>query len=245
MSSFINLNPEFQSNHVTVDVWSDIVCPFCYIGKRNLEKALEITALSNDTNIVWHSFELAPDTVTDPSVSIYEALGQRKGWSIEQSRQIHKQMEQRALESGLVYNFDRTIPANSFKAHRLLHLALKRSVQNEAKELLLKAYFTDGMNIDDETILINLGTTIGLHDAEIRAALMDDSNALEVRKDIDAAQKLGINGVPFFVFNQKYAISGAQPVEVFVQALTKVSEESRGDQFSSNNADSCGMDGVC
>lgn len=245
MSSYINLSPKIQSNLVTVDVWSDIVCPFCYIGKRNLEKALEITGLSKSTNIIWHSFELAPDAVTDPKVSIYEALGKRKGWNLDQSKLIHKQMEQRALESGLVYNFDRTIAANSFRAHRLLHLALKRGVQSEAKEVLLKAYFTDGMNIDDENTLIQLGTSIGLIDAEIREALLNESTALEVRKDIDAARALGINGVPFFVFNQKYAISGAQPVDVFVQALTKVSEEFRSDNLSSDEIDSCGVDGAC
>ncbi len=245
MSNFINLNPGTNPNSVTVDVWSDIVCPFCYIGKRNLEKAIELTGLQGNTAIVWHSFELAPDAVTDANVSIYEALGKRKGWSLEQSVQIHRQMEQRALESGLVYDFDKTVPANSFKAHRLLHLALRQHVQNEVKELLLKAYFTDGENIDDDTFLIGLGTSAGLNKADIQASLKDESVAGEVMEDVRTAQTLGISGVPFFVFNQKYAISGAQPVEVFVQALTKIKEENQINPSSSANAEYCGPDGVC
>lgn len=225
MSKLKNLNLDQQTETIYVDAWSDIVCPFCYIGKRNFENALEQAGLTGIVNVVWHSFELAPDAQTNPDATIYEELGKRKGWSLEQSTQIHKQMEQRAKESGLQYNFDKTVPANSLKAHRLLHLAKKHDVQNQVKELLFIGYFTDGKNIDDEDFLIETGSQAGLNEEEIRNALQSDSIEKEIHEDIENARKLGIQGVPFFILNQKYALSGAQPVEVFVEALEKVKEE--------------------
>jgi protein disulfide-isomerase len=219
---------------IYIDIWSDIVCPFCYIGKRHFEEAVERTGLKENIKVVWHSFELAPDAETKPGSSIYEELAKRKGWSLEQSKQIHQQMEQRAKESGLEYNFGKTIPANSFKAHRLLHLANKQRVQNEVKELLLQGYFTNGKNIDDEETLIKIGEDAGLHEGDIREAMNSNSIEKEVREDIENARKLGIQGVPFFVLNQKYAISGAQPVETFIEGLEKVKSEIG---FQSENKD--------
>lgn len=245
MSKLENITPDTQTETITVDVWSDIVCPFCYIGKRNFENAIDQAGLSEMVNVVWHSFELAPDAKTNPDASIYEELGKRKGWSLEQSKQIHKQMEQRARESGLEYDFDKTIPANSFKAHRLLHLAKKQGVQNEVKEFLLKGYFTDGKNIDDEAYLIETAKKFELSEEEVRNALKSDAIDKEVREDIERARKLGIQGVPFFVLNQKYALSGAQPVEVFVEALEKVKEEMGIQSLNSSDAAFCGPDGNC
>lgn len=225
MNNLENITPHRQAKTMVIDVWSDIVCPFCYIGKRNLEKALEQAGLSELANVVWHSFELAPDAQTSPGSTIYEELGKRKGWSPEQSRQIHKQMEQRAKASGLEYDFDRTVPANSFRAHRLLHLAKEHGVQDDVKESLLKGYFTDGKNIDDEAFLVETGKQFGLSEDEVRNSLKSDAFEKEVREDIESARRLGIQGVPFFILNQKYALSGAQPVEVFVEALEKVKSE--------------------
>ncbi|MCC5908561.1 MAG: DsbA family oxidoreductase [Balneolaceae bacterium] len=245
MSKLKNITPGKKTDTIFVDVWSDIVCPFCYIGKRNLENALEESGLTEFVKVVWHSFELAPDAQTNSGATIYEELGKRKGWSTEQSLQIHKQMEQRAKESGLDYDFDQTVPANSFKAHRLLHLAKNRNVQNEVKENLLKGYFTDGKNIDDEEYLIETGREAGLVDDEVRNALQSDTIEKEVREDIENARKLGIQGVPFFILNQKYALSGAQPVEVFVQALEKVKEEMGIQSLNSDDTAFCGPDGNC
>ncbi len=244
MNNLKNLNPEANIEPIYVDIWSDIVCPFCYIGKRNFENALKQSGLKDSVKVVWHSFELAPDAQTKPDASIYEELAKRKGWSTEQSKQIHKQMEQRAKESGLNYDFDKTIPANSFQAHRLLHLAKKKGVQNEVKEKLFKAYFTDGKNIDDEELLIQIGKVAGLKEEEIRSALMSSDIEKEIKEDIQNARKLGIQGVPFFVLDQKYALSGAQPVEAFVQALEKVKEE-RNTEKSSVEGEVCGPDGNC
>jgi len=245
MNNLEDLTPDQKTEPLYVDVWSDIVCPFCYIGKRNLEDAVDKTGLTDAVKVVWHSFELAPDAETKPEASIYEELAKRKGWSTEQSKQIHEQMEQKAKESGLEYNFDQTIPANSFKAHRLLHLANKRHVQNEVKELLLKSYFTDGKNIDDEETLVEAGKHAGLKEDEIREALHSEAFENEVREDIENARKLGIQGVPFFVLNQKYAISGAQPVGVFVEALEKLKEELDLNSLSDTDGAFCGPEGNC
>jgi len=245
MNTLENLNPNQKTEPIYVDVWSDIVCPFCYIGKRNLEDAVGKAGLNDVVKVVWHSFELAPDAKTNPDASIYEELAKRKGWSHEQSKQIHQQMEQRAKESGLEYNFDKTIPANSLKAHRLLHLAGKYHVQNEVKELLLKGYFTDGKNIDNEDFLVITGKQAGLKEGEIREALYGVTFENEVREDIDNARKLGIQGVPFFVLNQKYAISGAQPVEVFVEALEKVKADLNLNGLSEADGAYCGPDENC
>jgi len=245
MNNLENITPDQKTEMMVADVWSDIVCPFCYIGKRNFENALEQTGLAEFVKVVWHSFELAPDAKTNPGTTIYEELGKRKGWSLEQSRKIHMQMEQRAKESGLEYDFDQTVPANSFKAHRLLHLARKHGVQNEVKESLLKGYFTDGKNIDDEDYLVETGIEAGLNEEIIRIALKSEATEKEVREDIESARKLGIQGVPFFVLNQKYAISGAQPVEVFVEALEKVKSEMGIQSLNNDDTAFCGPDGNC
>lgn len=245
MSKIENLNIDKQNETLYIDVWSDIVCPFCYIGKRNLEKALEQTGLTDVVKVVWHSFELAPDAQTNPDTTIYEELGKRKGWTVDQSTKIHRQMEQRAKQSGLEYNFDITVPANSFKAHRLLHLAKKHNVQNEIKELLFSGYFTNGKNIDDEDFLVETGKQAGLHEEKIHNALKSSSIGQEIHEDIKNARKLDIQGVPFFILNQKYSVSGAQPVEVFVEALDKVKEELNLDKLSNENNAFCGPDGTC
>lgn len=245
MNDLENIIPDRQTDKMDIDVWSDIVCPFCYIGKRNLENALEQAGLTELVNVVWHSFELAPDAETNPGATIYEELGKRKGWSLDQSREIHKQMEQRAKASGLEYDFDKTVPANSFKAHRLLHLAKGHGVQNEMKESLLKGYFTDGKNIDDEAWLLEIVKPFGLSEDEVRNALQSDEIEKEIHDDIGSARKLGIQGVPFFILNQKYALSGAQPVEVFVDALEKVKEEMGIQSLNSDDSAFCGPDGKC
>jgi len=246
MSKLKNLTPDPQTETIVVDVWSDIVCPFCYIGKRNLENALEQSGFKDKVKVVWHSFELAPGAQIKPNATIYEELGKRKGWSLDQSRQIHMQMQQRAKEFGLKFNFDQTVPANSFKAHRLLHLAKKRGVQNDVKENLLKGYFTDGKNIDDEDYLVETGIEAGLTKEEIHNALQSDAIEKEVREDIGNARKLGIHAVPFFVLNQKYALFGAQPVEVFIKAIGKIKGEmSSGTLRDDGNGLFCGPDENC
>lgn len=202
-----------------IEIWSDVMCPFCYIGKRRFEDALQNTGHKNDITVEWKSFQLNPDMQTDPSVNIDEYLAQVKGWSLEQAKEMNAHVTGMAAEAGLTYNFDKAIVANSFNAHRFTHLAKKHGLGDAAEEQLFKAYFTDGKNTDDIAILIELGTAIGLDAAEIKLTLESDAFADEVRSDIHEARQLGINGVPFFVLNRKYGISGAQAVPVFEQTI--------------------------
>lgn len=208
---------------MTIEIWSDIVCPFCYIGKRRLEKALKQTGMTGQLDVVWKSFQLNPHQVTRPGVSVLEDLSNSKGWSMEQTRQITAQVTHMAATEGLVYNFDIAVVANSMRAHRLLQWAKTHGKGDAMKEALLRAYFVEGKNIDDAQDLIALAVENNLPADEARAVLTDaDAFANEVQNDLKEAAQIGVRGVPFFVFDRKYAISGAQPLEVFVDTLGKM-----------------------
>lgn len=232
-----------------VQIWSDVVCPFCYIGKRNFEQALEQFDNSEDIEIQWKSFQLQPDAAPDGSKDQYEALAESKGVSLEQSKKMHAQIAEKAKQVGLEYDFDHAIPANTFNAHRLSHLAAKHGVQNKAEERLFSAYFTEGKNIDDDETLMELGKNIGLPEEEIRELLAGDLYADEVKADISKARKVGVQGVPFFVLNDKYAVSGAQPAEALLEALQKAySEYEKENQLQVIDTEgngACSIDGNC
>lgn len=219
------INPQKEENKINIDIWSDIVCPFCYIGKRNFEAALEQNGLKDKVNVTWHSFELAPDAVTKPEGNVYEDLAARKGWTEENTRKMHQQVIERANEVGLDYNFDIAVPANSKNAHRLLHLAKKHNVQDEVKESLFKGYFIEGKNIDDAQTLADIGRAAGLSAEDVKETLENKLFEAEIMADIREASSIGVQGVPFFVFNRKYGVSGAQPVQAFSDVFQKVSEE--------------------
>ena len=229
-----------------VEIWSDVMCPFCYIGKRKFESALEQFPGKGNVEIRWRSFQLAPDLKTDPGISAHEYLAEKKGWTLDYSLDVHNQMTATARGIGLEYNFDKAIPANSFKAHRLSHLAVKHDLQNAAEERLFAAYFTEGLNIDDDETLLRLGKEIGLPGDEIVAMLESDLYADNVQEDIYIAQQIGVRGVPFFVFDNKYTVSGAQPSEVFSGVLEKIRAESAL-VAGNDNTDgvSCSADGEC
>lgn len=232
-----------------VEIWSDIMCPFCYIGKRKFENALKEFENKNDIEIQWRSFQLAPDLKTDTSKNVYEYLAERKGWSLDVTRNIHAQMTETAKEVGLDYKFDKAIPANSFNAHRLSHLAAKYGLQDAVEERLFSAYFTEGKNIDDIETLVHLGADSGLSEDEIRNMLQSDLHADDVQKDIYEARQVGVRGVPHFVINDMYSISGAQPSELFLGALQKAWEtfEKENADPSLNNTEgaACSTDGNC
>lgn len=232
-----------------VEIWSDIVCPFCYIGKRKFEHALEQFEHKDKINIRWRSFELQPGLKTDGSKNQYEHLAESKGWTLDYSKKVHDNLTEKAKEVGLDYNFDKSIPANSFNAHRLSHLAAKHNLQDEAEERLFVAHFTEGKNIDDDKVLVQLGVEIGLPEEEIREMLQSDLYADEVQNDKEAARQVGVQGVPFFVLNHKYAVSGAQPSDVFLDALQKAykefEEENTPDVITNTDGASCSTDGHC
>jgi len=204
-----------------VEIWSDVMCPFCYIGKRKFENALAQFPHKDDIEVEWKSFQLDPTIITDPSKTVYEFLAERKGVSLERAREMNDYVTNIARQVGLEYKFDQAVVANSFDAHRFSHLAKKHGLQNEAEERLFSAYFTEGKNTADTETLVKLGTEIGLDEAEIRHTLSGDEFAEDVEHDIYEARQIGVQGVPFFVFDDKYAVSGAQEPATFLGALNQ------------------------
>jgi predicted DsbA family dithiol-disulfide isomerase len=200
-----------------VEIWSDVVCPWCYIGKRRFEHAVE--QFGGEVEVVWRSFELDPTAPATREHTASQHLAAKYGMSVEQAEASHAQMTELAAQEGLEYHFEKARGGNSFDAHRLIHLAAAHGKQGEAQERVMRAYFTEGVAIGDREQLIALGDELGLEDA--RAALESDEYADAVRADEVLAQRIGIQGVPFFVLNRRYGVSGAQPAEILVQALEK------------------------
>jgi predicted DsbA family dithiol-disulfide isomerase len=207
-------------NRVLVEIWSDIVCPWCYIGKRRFETA--VAQFDGDVEVVWRSFELDPGAPATREHSAAEHLASKYGMSVEQAEASHAQMTELAAQEGLEYHFEKSRGGNSFDAHRLIHLAAAQGKQDEAQERMMRAYFTEGVAIGDREELIALGDELGLEDA--RATLESDQYADAVRADQVLAQRIGIQGVPFFVLDRRYGVSGAQPAELLLQALEKAAE---------------------
>jgi predicted DsbA family dithiol-disulfide isomerase len=237
------------TNKMKVEVWSDIMCPFCYIGKRNYEAGLKQFADSNNIEIIWKSFQLDPNIPQDAAVTenVYQYLAERKGMSYEQSVQMHDSVVATAKKAGLDYNFDKAVIANSFNAHRMIQLAKTKGLSDAAEERLFYAYFTEGKNVGNSDVLIELGKDIGLTEAEVQTALTDDTYAYKVRQNVEEAQQLGVRGVPFFVFDRKYAVSGAQPPQAFLETLEKSFSEWRKEHpaspFEVSEGPSCSVDG--
>ncbi|TDW96064.1 DsbA family oxidoreductase [Dinghuibacter silviterrae] len=208
-----------------VEIWSDVMCPFCYIGKRRFEEALQAFPAREDIQVEWKSFQLDPSLRKTTGKSINEYLAERKGMTVDQARQLNDHVTRMAAEVGLHYDFDKAVVAPSFDAHRFSHLASAHGLGDAAEEALFKAYFTEGKDISDRETLVQLGQHIGLDAGEVRAALDSDAFATDVRRDIAEAAELGARGVPFFVLDRKYAVSGAQPTETFTGALTQAYAE--------------------
>ena len=208
-----------------VEIWSDVMCPFCYIGKRKFEAALKQFDHREEVAIEWKSFQLDPSIVTDASKTIHEFLSERKGFSLEQAKQMNERVTKLAEKVGLEYRFDKAVVANSFDAHRFSHLAKQFKLQDEAEEALFKAYFTDGKNTADADTLCQIGENIGIDKEKVKAMLDSEQYTQEVNEDIEVARMIGVTGVPFFVFDRKYAISGAQESETFLELMNKVQLE--------------------
>lgn len=234
-----------------IEVWSDTICPFCYIGKRKLEKALAKFGHQDEIEVLWKSFQLNPNIPKDlpKSTSMIAYLAASKSWSLEESISAHKHVTKMAAQEGLEYNFDKAIVANSMDANRFIHLAQRFGVQNEAEELLFKAYFTEGKDIADIETLVQIGVELGIEADVVREAMNSDAFQHAVNQDIQEAQAIGVRGVPFFVFDRKQAISGAQPDDVFDNTLKSAFESWKGAEQSfistENQGDSCDLDGDC
>jgi len=231
-----------------VQIWSDVMCPFCYIGKRRFEEALTAFSHQDKVEIEWKSFQLNPTLKTNTQINVYESLAESKGWQLDYAKQVTGQVAEMAAQVGLDFNFDKAVVANSFNAHRFSHLAKKHNLGDAAEEQLFRAYFTDGKNVDDADTLVDLGASIGLDAAEIRDALNDkEAYAADVHQDVFEAETLGIRGVPFFVMDNKYAVSGAQATDVFVNTLnTAYQEWEQGNNgLSVTEGPTCDIDGNC
>jgi predicted DsbA family dithiol-disulfide isomerase len=202
-----------------VEIWSDIVCPWCYIGKRRFEAALARFARRDQVTMTWRSFELDARAPRHYPGTLDEMLARKMGVTNEQAAAMNARMTDLAAAEGLEYHLDRAQPGNTFDAHRLLHLAAERGTQGELKERLMRAYFTEGRAVGDPETLAQIAAETGIDVEQARAVLAGDAHAEAVRADERRAAAFGISGVPFFVIDERYGVSGAQPTEVFIGAL--------------------------
>jgi predicted DsbA family dithiol-disulfide isomerase len=231
-----------------IEVWSDIVCPWCYIGKRRLESALE--DFDEDVEIQWRSFQLDPSAPKKQEKPLDEGLAAKYRVSVDRARQMLTQMTDTAKQEGLDFDFDSAQGGNTLDAHRLLHLAKEEGLQGELKERLLSAYMTEGRPISDPNDLAKLAGEVGLDEAEAREILESDQFEDEVRRDVAEARQFGVTGVPFFLIDEKYGVSGAQAPETLLDVLqrarAKSAEKGKSATPSGPNCDdgSCDVPGV-
>lgn len=240
---------ENTENQLTIEIWSDVACPFCYIGKANFEKALAAFPDKEHVAVVWKSFILDPTLPDLTDKTLISSLSEKKGMSIEQTVQMTARVHEMALGSGIEMDFDKALPVNTFHAHRVLQKAKKLGKGSEMKERLFKAYFTEGVNIADHKVLEKLAAEVGISGEDVHTALTESAFADAVNADVQEARSFGISGVPYFVIDRKYGISGAQPVQTFDNALQQAFAEWEGDVLSETKASAdgaaCTPEGEC
>jgi predicted DsbA family dithiol-disulfide isomerase len=202
-----------------VEIWSDVVCPWCYIGKRRFEAALDRFAHRDEVEVVWRSFELDPGAPTRHPGTLDDMLARKIGTTPAQAAAMNARVTALAAAEGLAYRLDRAQPGNTFDAHRLIHLAADHGLQGAMKERMLKAYFTDGLAVGDPDALVQIAAEAGIDEAEARAVLAGDEYADAVRADGRRAAAFGIRGVPFVVVDEQYGVSGAQAPDAFLEVL--------------------------
>ena len=208
-----------------VDIWSDVVCPFCYIGKKRLEHVAEQAGIELD--IHWHSFELDPNAPAKHDTSNTERLAQKYGRSYAEMEEMERNVAAMAAVEGIDFQWQKANSGNSFNAHRIIHLAQSKGLGNEAEEAFFHAYMTEGLAIGEREVVEEIASRIGLDHAEVEYVLDSDELADFVRHDEKIArEQLNVTGVPFFIFDQKLALSGAQPREIFLQALQQAQSAS-------------------
>lgn len=228
-----------------IEIWSDVMCPFCYIGKNNFEQALNKLPFKDEVEVEWKSFQLDPTLDPNKTQDTIQYFREKKGVAEPQAAQMLGQVTQMGKGAGIDFNFEKTLITNTFSAHKLLHLAKKHNKSNEMEEALFIAHFIDGKNVGDTDVLIVLAESLGIDKEEAIQAITTDQLDYEVNQDIQEARNNGISGVPFFVLNGKYAVSGAQPAEVFENALQQTYKEtvSPFKDLSGENGASCDADG--
>ena len=208
-----------------IEIWSDIACPWCYVGKRRFERALAQFEHAGDVEILWRSFELDPHAPRTHAESQDELLAKKYGMPVEKARAMNERMTGEARKEGLDFHLDRVKVGNTFDAHRLVHLAAESGRADAMKERLMRAYFTEGEAVGDPDTLVRLGAEVGLDEERVRGVLNGDAYASDVRADEERARSFGISGVPFFAIDERYGVSGAQPADVLLGALRQAYEE--------------------
>ena len=202
-----------------IEIWSDVICPWCYIGKRRFEKALMQFGQRENINVIWRSFELDPHSPPQYADTLEEMLARKYGVSRQEAAAMNMRVTAVAKEIGLEYRLTNARPGNTFDAHRLLHFAAAQQLGDRATERIMHAYFSESLPVGERAALARLAPEFGIAESEVLVILESDDYSDAVRADESRAAEFGITGVPFFVFDEKSGISGAQPVEVFVEAL--------------------------
>lgn len=228
-----------------IDIWSDVACPFCYIGKATLDKALQDFDHADAVELVYHSYLLNPGQPVEPKGDLHDYLAKKLGVSRQQAQTMNQQVTAGAAEVGLTWNMDKTIPTNLIDAHRLLHFAAEHDRQQQLLNLMFDAYFADGLHLGHPEVLADLAEQAGLDRVQALEVLGSDKYLIEVQNDIDAAHRLGVQGVPFFVINDKYGISGAQPQQIFASALQQAWQDEHPLQMVGTNSDATCTDEAC
>jgi predicted DsbA family dithiol-disulfide isomerase len=237
-------------NSLRIEIWSDVACPWCWVGKRHLEAAK--AQFEHPVEVLWRSFELDPTApgVVDPSIDYVERLARKYRATRETAQGMIDRMTRIGAADGLEFRFDRVKPGNTFDAHRLLCWAAEHGRQDALEERLFQAYMHEGRSVADREVLVALATDVGLSPIETRAVLYEGRYADEVRTEEAMATELGVTGVPFFVIGERYAVSGAQPAEMLLQAMQHAWDEARlekreasGPTAAGSAGDACGSDG--
>ncbi len=237
-------------NPLRVDIWSDVACPWCWVGKRQLEAA--IARFSHPVEVVWHAFELDPSAPAahPPGTDYVLRLANKYGVTREQAQGMIDRMTAVGAEHGLDFRFDRISPGNTFDAHRVLHWALSQGRQDALKERLFRAYMHEGKSVADPEVLVDLAEQEGLDPERAQALLSSDEHAEDVRADEASAAELGVSGVPFFVIGGRYGVPGAQPSDLLLQTMQRAwadvedsPDAAQASESTTADGEACGPDG--
>ena len=235
-----------------IEVWTDIMCPYCYIGKLHYEKALEQFEFKDQIELEWKAFLLNPDLPNKgKGMPVMDYLHNTVGVSEEDTKKMNEQIAQLAKENGIESNLENAVAANTLDAHRLIKLAATKGVDSKVMQLLSKAYFEEAKDYSDHAILIEIGISAGLDKKEIEKLLASDDYAYEVKQDIQEANNLGFDTVPTFLFNRKHALVGSQPVGAFIKTLQKAylkwkkQDLKQDEEVDVTEGKSCSIDGTC
>lgn len=248
-NSYSTQKDSVMTKKMKIEIWSDVACPFCFIGKHKFENALAQFPDRKNIEVVWKNFLLNPQLKTDTTVNIADYLSREKGIPLQQIKSMNQHIESVGKSIGIEINTNGIIVANTFLAHNLIQFAKQYGKDIEAEELLFVAYFSHNKNVDELSTLMEIGEKLALDTEKLKAALLDKKFGTQVMQDVDEARQLGIRGVPFFLFNRKYAISGAQETQVFLNTIQKAYaewlKENPQPVFETIEGQNCTIEGEC